>query len=210
MYPQANPTSPTHKPTSHDCLAAWAVPARHFIRVRNLPWDAVAVGALILDGARSRVLLVQRAGHDSWPYRWEVPGGGVGGDGDAAEVRETILEGLAREVAEETGLRVLHVRRVVAPGGTDGGDAARMAHVFWNSSRTKLVGRFVFEVCVAGMGGETGQVDVPRVVLDEREHCDFVWATEDVVRTGRLELTGPEQRDIILDGFRLARDAASC
>ncbi|KAG6035150.1 hypothetical protein E4U41_006238 [Claviceps citrina] len=132
-----------------------------------------------------RVLLVQRAAHDSSPLRWELPGGAVDADDP------TVLHGLAREVAEETGLRVRHVRRVVPVPGT------QTHQVFWNSARSKLIGRFVFEVEIetAATGGR-GVADggpPPVVVLDEREHRDFVWATEG------------EVRDVVLEAFRLGR-----
>ncbi|KAG5970140.1 hypothetical protein E4U55_001821 [Claviceps digitariae] len=187
-------------------LSSWSIPPAQYILLHHLPWHAVAVSALIFDAPRTRVLLVQRAGHDTRPYRWELPGGGVGD-----ELGETILEGLAREVREETGLRVVSVRGVRPEQQQQqqqqhGQDTAQLAQVFWNSSRTKLIGRFVFEVCVAGGQSEgDAQMEVPPVVLDEREHCDFVWATEHVVRHGGLEWTGPEVRDMILEAFRLAR-----
>ena len=56
----------------------------------------VGVGAVILDGGR--VLLVQRA-HDPLKGQWSLPGGAV-------EVGETLVEAVAREVLEETGLDV--------------------------------------------------------------------------------------------------------
>ncbi|KAG6016411.1 hypothetical protein E4U43_003695 [Claviceps pusilla] len=209
-----NPAPPSQNQNHHHhpSLTLYSIPPSQYIHRNHLPWHAVAVGALIFNNPRAptHLLLLQRAGHDSWPYRWEVPGGGVGDE----ELGESILGGLAREVREETGLRVVYVRRMVpvpvpvsgampeGQDGKDGQDTTKMAHVFWNSSKTKLIGKFVFEVCVA----DAPEVDMPPVVLDEREHCDFLWATEDVVRSGRLELTGPEQRDIILEGFRLARN----
>ena len=48
----------------------------------------------------ARLLIVQRAAHESFANRWEVPGG----SSDAED--PTILHSLAREVFEETGLRL--------------------------------------------------------------------------------------------------------
>ena len=56
----------------------------------------VGVGAVVLDG--SRVVLVQR-GHAPLQGEWSLPGGAV-------ELGETLEAALAREVLEETGLRV--------------------------------------------------------------------------------------------------------
>lgn len=60
------------------------------------PAPLVGVGAVVVDGGR--VLLVQRGGE---PLRghWTLPGG-------VLEVGETLAEGVAREVKEETGLEV--------------------------------------------------------------------------------------------------------
>ena len=57
----------------------------------------VGVGAIVFDGA-GRVLLVRR-GKPPDAGRWSVPGGKL-------EPSETLVQGVAREVREETGLVV--------------------------------------------------------------------------------------------------------
>ena len=56
----------------------------------------VGVGAVIVDDGR--VVLVKRA-HEPLKGEWSLPGGSV-------EVGETLADAVAREVLEETGLRV--------------------------------------------------------------------------------------------------------
>ncbi|KAH7014453.1 NUDIX hydrolase domain-like protein, partial [Microdochium trichocladiopsis] len=107
-----------------------------------------------------RVLLVQRAPHDSMPLRWEVPGGGCD------EEDPSILYSCARELFEETGLKAVGVGPLVR-GGLGG--------QFFRSRSGKLVCKFQFVVAVdldAGL----------RVKLDPNEHFAYIWATEEEVR----------------------------
>jgi 8-oxo-dGTP diphosphatase len=62
----------------------------------------VGVGAVVIDG--TKVLLVRR-GQEPLKGEWSLPGG-------ALELGETLHEGVAREVLEETGLIVVPVRIV--------------------------------------------------------------------------------------------------
>lgn len=56
----------------------------------------VGIGAVVVD--RGRVLLVQR-GREPSKGKWSLPGG-------ALELGESLVEGIVREVKEETGLEV--------------------------------------------------------------------------------------------------------
>jgi 8-oxo-dGTP diphosphatase len=89
----------------------------------------VGVGGVVIDGGRT--LLIRRGSH---PLKgeWSIPGG-------LLEVGETLEQGVARELAEETGLAVRVVELIEvferifpAPPNADGtpGDAARPQYHF--------------------------------------------------------------------------------
>ena len=74
----------------------------------------VATFAFIVN-SEGKVLLVRRASHDTFPGRWELPGGGL----DSGERPEESIE---REVFEEVGLNAKAVRplSVTTHGNHDG------------------------------------------------------------------------------------------
>ena len=79
-------------------------PAASEVRVgREYPSTPVlGVGAVVIRA--DKVLLIRR-GREPLKGRWSLPGG-------ALEIGETLAEGVAREVLEETGLRVRPVELV--------------------------------------------------------------------------------------------------
>ena len=102
--------------------------------------------------SEGRVLLVRRAGWDTLAGRWELPGGKV-------DRREPLLQALAREVEEETGLmlasaRLASTRDMISPRG-------------------RTVREYVYAATTIGA-----------VTLSD-EHDDHVW----VSTPGALELT---------------------
>lgn len=138
------------------------------------------------------------------PNLWETPGGAC----DDAD--ETILHGVARELAEETGL----VARRIGPRVGGG-------YVF-RTSRGLVVEKVNFLVEVEGNGdgessagsGEGGEHGWMNVRLDPKEHQRYVWAGEEEVREGRMEAGGVvgdiefttvDQRQVILDAFQVRR-----
>ncbi|KAF4981476.1 hypothetical protein FZEAL_2719 [Fusarium zealandicum] len=154
-------TPPEFKFTFDESVSEWNVNHREWLKTNEKSWDSLATGALVFD-AEDRILLLQRAPDDSMPNKWEVPGGACD-DEDPS-----VLYGCARELWEEAGLEIRHVRHVI-PDGLDG----RPGAVFTNRTGKRFFCKFSFEVEV----GEWHEVK-----LDPKEHQDFVWATEDEVK----------------------------
>ncbi|KAL2020826.1 hypothetical protein VTK56DRAFT_7919 [Thermocarpiscus australiensis] len=169
----------------------------------------MATAALVFSRAtgEDRVLLIQRAAHDSMPLRWEAPGGAC----DLED--ETILHALARELWEETGLRLKSVIRQVGAEQT------------FFTRRGRVVAKLTFEVEVEtarSAGDEEGpeKEALPEVILDANEHVRFIWATEEECRQGKVAVLGgggeaevveikfttEDQRKVILLGFKLRRE----
>ncbi|KAL6859555.1 NUDIX hydrolase domain-like protein [Trichoderma novae-zelandiae] len=180
-----------------ESLVEFTVPKADWLRIHDKAFDGVLTSAFIFDD-QGRVLLVQRAAHDSMPNLWETPGGAVDA-GDAS-----ILAGCAREVWEEVGLVARRMKRLV----TEGPGRERWS-VFTNRDGTKVICGFGFEVEVeVEAEAEGGRREV---VLDGNEHQAFVWAAEEDVRRGvvggrRIALTGLMMRNKLLEAFRLRRE----
>ncbi|KAL2128654.1 hypothetical protein VTI74DRAFT_8900 [Chaetomium olivicolor] len=218
MSPQPRPASGLPFFTFPPSLTPLSIPAKAFLSTRPLLAGA-ATGALVFsraaeDDAQARVLLLQRAPHDSMPLRWEIPGGAC----DPED--ETLFHGLARELWEEAGLRLKRVVRQV------GGEQVFL------TSRGLAVAKVSFEVEVDETSDDVvneergGLVDgedqgLPEVVLDPNEHVRFLWATEQECRArravvrdreGREEVvevvfTTEDQRKVVLEGFEARREA---
>lgn len=144
----------------------------------------ICVGAFVFDDA-DRLLLVQRATHDSYPLRWEVPGGTIDADD------ESLLHGLARELWEETGLVARRVDGLVGKGFT------------FLTRRPSCVCKYSFFV----------DVEAYDVSLDLDEHMAFLWVTEDEAKAkkcGALDLvyTSQNHEEKILESFEIVRAKA--
>lgn len=115
---------------------------------------------------------------------------------------ETVLEGLAREVREESGLRLTRVRGLVSMVGADGEAGRLQGGNLFHTTRGRKVVKYTFVVDVD---------DASKVELDPKEHQDYVWATEDECRSKRvrrqdgselvLQFTTPAQEEAILKAF---------
>ncbi|EME45931.1 hypothetical protein DOTSEDRAFT_86622 [Dothistroma septosporum NZE10] len=149
--------------------------------------DGLATACAVFD-PHDRILVIQRAAHDSMPNRWELPGGAVD-DGD-----QSILHGAARELLEESGLIAKHL----SCGISEGPEHAP-GSVFHNRTGTSSWCRFCFNVEVD---------DCTAVKLDPNEHQDFAWASRDEICSQRkgdrpLPITTDSVVAIILEAFRL-------
>ncbi|MFJ6783017.1 NUDIX hydrolase [Streptomyces yangpuensis] len=79
------------------------------------------VGAVILNGAGAAFAQKRSADRRLFPDSWDIVGGHV-------EAGETVLEALAREVAEETGWRLRRVRRFLGTTTWTGDDGGGLRH----------------------------------------------------------------------------------
>jgi 8-oxo-dGTP pyrophosphatase MutT (NUDIX family) len=182
-------------------LRYFNIPLAEFTAARP-EFDSFGVGGYIFsDEATPRVLLLQRAMTDSMPGCWEGPGGAYepGIDG-------TLLDGVAREVLEETGL---HVSRVVELVAVDG-----WTHTRRNGSKFRIAKySFIVEVYESVRQSEMQEMQEMPVQLMASEHRAFDWATEEDVRNSlqsggkyQLPLPSGHQAPNILRSFELYRD----
>ena len=155
-----------------------------------------------------RLLLLRRSSTDTaFPNLWETPGGSVDKDDP------TILHGLAREVFEETGLRLARFVRLVGEPikwtTTEGDETV-------DTSKEIKWMKLSFEIEVAEIGelkigvDEYGDERYLHVDLDPQEHQDHAWVAEKEVRAfyeegvGR-QIVSKEQAGKMLEAFWLRR-----
>ncbi|KHJ34213.1 putative nudix domain protein [Erysiphe necator] len=126
----------------------------------NGQYAGICTGAFTLDNM-GRILVVQRADTDSWPGRWEIPGG-------ACEANnESVLDGMVREMWEETGMVVTSVVGVLNDQGKS----------FTTRSRKRFL-KFEFKV----------EIELPnKIKLNPAEHKAFMWITEEEFNSGKKE-----------------------
>jgi 8-oxo-dGTP pyrophosphatase MutT (NUDIX family) len=171
--------------------------------------QVLATGTAIFarsSSGQDHLLLVQRSPTDSYPNCWEIPGGSVDMTG------ETILEAAARELMEETRLHVTKFVNELDPTRFSTGRGNRMK--WWN--------KFTFMAEVAEVEAKASQEEVKsdterigaKVLLDEKEHQAWLWATEEDIRrcqsgTVSLKFVNNRQQKLMLDGFAKRKGASS-
>ncbi|KAJ5982883.1 hypothetical protein N7481_004982 [Penicillium waksmanii] len=123
-----------------------------------------------------RILLIQRALTDTMGGCWEGPGGA-----SEPDIDQTLLDGVVREVLEETGLNVSRIVDLVAVDSWQhlrrNGDMLRIAKY-----------SFILDVYEAKRPYE----EIP-VRLEPTEHQAFDWALEEEVREVMQSNTGKFQ-----------------
>ena len=178
--------------TYHPSLADFTVSNQAYLATHSHgSFDAIGTAVVVLASSNAsapRVFLLQRAAHDSYPGKWEPPGGACD-DED-----ESILHSAARELWEESGLEAARFDGIV-------GDA----HFFASTSGRKVC-RFSFAVHVKS-GGDA----LPAAKIDPNEHQNCVWATEDEVKARKaegvdLDFTTKQVESTVLLAFDLARE----
>ena len=167
----------------------------------------------------TRLLLVQRSSRDSLPDLWEVPGG-------SSDRRDpTILHSVARELFEETGLRLNRFVRQVGDGivfetGPESNKKRCLKLSFEvevseipSTSQDHLHGQYD-TARLEDNGGIAGQVlDSISITLHPAEHQKFAWATEEDIKNsdpnralqngGPYEIFTEDQRLLMLQAFEL-------
>jgi 8-oxo-dGTP pyrophosphatase MutT (NUDIX family) len=183
---------PTFNFTAHPSTSSFAVPYETYLSAHpgeKFKYKFIGTGALVFDASTpERILLIQRAAHDSMPSLWETPGGGCDKEDPS------ILHGVARELWEEAGLTAASIGPQVGDGH------------FIISRSGKLICKFNF--LVDAEKGAGGKLDVK---LNPREHQNYVWAAEEEVKARKvgdveLKFTTREQEAVVLEAFRAIRE----
>ncbi|KAK7421849.1 hypothetical protein QQZ08_009794 [Neonectria magnoliae] len=171
--------------------------------------DHLIAGAVVTN-PHGLVLLLRRAATDSWPLRWEVPGGCV----DAADA--SLVAAAVRELWEETGLRATAVTRAVRLLDEDE-DGDGDGEVKSDSGEGEADLRVKDDLCLFRETGSvwaklTAWVDVEScdaVVVRDDEHAEWAWVSEEEARRRRfadgreLDFVSEGVRRTVLEGFRL-------
>jgi 8-oxo-dGTP pyrophosphatase MutT (NUDIX family) len=191
--PAANVSGGQPALTFNSELARYNVPLSGYLpsnpQAAGIPFDGFATGSLVIDPETSKILLVQRAAHDSMPLKWETPGGAV----DAED--ESILHAAARELLEETGLVATRIVELV--GGMQE----------FVTRKGLKVGKMYFLVEVDVNHERHGNNEI-KVRMDPNEHVQHVWASEEEARAKKvgdvvLEYTTDAQEEAIYEAYRI-------
>ncbi|KAL3469637.1 NUDIX hydrolase domain-like protein [Aspergillus californicus] len=165
-----------------------------------------------------RILLLQRSYEDSYGGHWEGPGG------SCEDEDQTLLDGVSREVFEESGL---HVTRFVELVGVNEWTVLRPDRVHNAAKFTFIVEVHEAKPAVSDSGFGLGKLEetglpadklgdgvvVPglsrrwddAVKLDPAEHRAFEWASEEEIREGKFMSFG-QQGMMVLKAFQIMNE----
>ncbi|KAK0760939.1 hypothetical protein N5P37_005880 [Trichoderma harzianum] len=189
----------------------------------NPPIDYLMTSVMVLRQPHShsqnkpqkpQILLLRRHPQDSYPLKWEPPGGSI----DPSDT--TVLSAAARELHEETNLSNPHFHTWVAMAReVNTEDAAKMKN--WGVLPEEELARDV-EVKIDEGGNvvrvttfwETKDVwgkmnfvatvdEGARVEIDPEEHVEWGWFTEEEVRRGRAAVLPCENGNGVGKGERV-------
>ncbi|KAI4725829.1 hypothetical protein E4T49_06427 [Aureobasidium sp. EXF-10728] len=185
-----------------------------FIAGQPQGFTHVAVAAAVFH--EDRLLLVQRAETDSYPGHWELPGG------SADPTDKSISESVARELFEETGLRMKRILSEILPPATFSTGWGKRQKTWLKVSFVVEVtaedkARAEHEVEMHGSGQELARkdsviaVEPPAIKLHDKEHQKYVWiSAEEVIKNrvsmpgeSAMEFIGSDSVSTILEAFRL-------
>ncbi|KAF9872105.1 hypothetical protein CkaCkLH20_10442 [Colletotrichum karsti] len=210
--PQSPPTSFTTSPHISNFLIS---PAEFLAKRPDI--HNIISGAVVFRSTpdnHHQILLLKRAPSDSFPLKWETPGG------TADPVVDRSIAGVAvRELWEETQLRARGVSGAVGLGLPDG-----VANLVSLGEVTDARMDQEYDLCLLRLGDLTWGigtfvVDVEdaaaEVVLRDDEHVDWAWVCEEEVEgrefcDGRkLEFVSEAMRMIVLEAFKVKRKGLS-
>ncbi|KAH0558377.1 hypothetical protein GP486_004967 [Trichoglossum hirsutum] len=163
-----------------------------------------AIGGSSSDDRQPRLLLVKRSAMDSYPGCWEVPSGSV------ERTDLTISDAVAREVLEETKLRVSRfvgeVRGQPVHWWSRQGGGIRVLKLSFEVEVVELPERLTARRTSLAHDGPSESLnldDVP-VVLNPDEHEAYEWVTREELEkgyeTGKYKLIRDQYR-VLLAGF---------
>ncbi|KAI0407299.1 hypothetical protein F4802DRAFT_554964 [Xylaria palmicola] len=158
-------------------------------------------------------LLIRRAPSDSFPLKWEIPGGTAD-----PKVDHSIIEVAVRELFEETQLRARRLCCTVGLGLPNG--IPNLALV-GEAEEAKMDSEYNF--CLLRVSGMTWAIvtfmteiedEQANIVLREDEHVEWAWVTETEAKNNRFEMASGRElefvseamRLIVLEGFRLKKE----
>ncbi|ATY61731.1 NUDIX domain [Cordyceps militaris] len=202
-------------------LAAFNISKAAFLAAHPHIARIMAAAMVFRPSSPPRTLLLCRAATDTYPLKWEVPGGSV----DAADA--TILDGVARELFEESGLTATRLAAPILmspeeplPEPVRAGLGIQPQHETLGHEGltvTFVESRNLWAKLTALV---TVRAD-DEVRLTPEEHGEAAWVSEDEVRRAvlppkeegegerKLDFVSDGVRRSILDGFRVYAESVA-